>query len=618
MRLGGCFLSVVLTTGFTLSISNSTRGPSMIWVADGLLLAYLLLAPRWRWPAYLVAGYAGRAAAVFLVTGYWQLGLVMPFVSVAEVAITALLLRKRSTQLPKFTDRAYLIRFCCFAVLVGPLVGAVILAFVFRLPHSAPGPSFAGPGPLDLLGIAIATPAFVAILQTRFRNRVKLSLNWLYPLLLAVITVLSFSKAGAPLMALIYPLLVLILVSFGLGQAALATLFVAAVGGCYTIRGAGPLAMARSLDPASPSLRLQIYVASAIFLLYVVSVVLESRKATERRLQKIAALHALVTENSHDAIILADFKGNRSYVSAAAERLSGWTPEELMNQVYSDMIHPDDLAKALTVQSELSSGTECAVFVSRLRKRDGTYFWAESSLSVVRDPTTNAPRGVLNVVRDITDRRRAEESLQEAYKTLEAFAITDALTGLANRRRFDQCLANEWRRAMRDHKPLSMLLIDADLFKSFNDTYGHLRGDSCLKQIAEAAQDVVTRPGDLVARFGGEEFAIILPNTDNEGAMQVAEDICEAMRNRKLPHSSSHFGFMTISIGCATLEPVFGKHSVDLVEFADQALYLAKGNGRNQVCNGNEMRATESTPKDSGPSEIVAGKSALAAGLKVI
>src|ERR1017187_5794288 len=174
--------------------------------------------------------------------------------------------------------------------------------------------------------------------------------------------------------------------------------------------------------------------------------------------------------------------------------------------------------------------------------------------------------------RDITERKRAEQQLQEAYRAVEALAVTDPLTGLANRRQFDQCLAAEWRRSLRERSPLSMLLMDVDLFKSYNDTYGHVRGDSCLKQIAEAAQDVVTRPGDIVARFGGEEFAVVLPNTDNSGAMQVADAVCDAVRNRNLHHSGSPYEKITISVGCATILPSLGRNSITLVELADSAL----------------------------------------------
>jgi len=230
---------------------------------------------------------------------------------------------------------------------------------------------------------------------------------------------------------------------------------------------------------------------------------------------------------------------------------------------------------------ELRAGKDDALAECRVRIHDGSYVWIEASLRTIRDPHTGVPTGILNNVREITQRKLAEQQLAEAYHAVEALAITDALTGLANRRCFDQCLTTEWRRGMRERNPLSIVLIDADLFKSYNDTYGHLRGDNCLKQIAEAIQDVVARPGDLVARFGGEEFAVVLPNTPAPGAFQIAQEICAAMRNRQLPHSGNPVGIVTISAGCATLVPQLGQHAPSLIDCADRALYQAKANGRN-------------------------------------
>ena len=132
---------------------------------------------------------------------------------------------------------------------------------------------------------------------------------------------------------------------------------------------------------------------------------------------------------------------------------------------------------------------------------------------------------------------------------------------------------------------LSLLLLDVDWFKSYNDTYGHPHGDSCLKQIAEAAQDVVSRPCDLVARIGGEEFAVILPNTSAAGAVEVAELICSAVRHRKLPHNTNPLGWVTISVGCSTIVPLLGLPASTLMHGADKALYTAKHGGRNRVCS---------------------------------
>jgi diguanylate cyclase (GGDEF)-like protein len=214
-------------------------------------------------------------------------------------------------------------------------------------------------------------------------------------------------------------------------------------------------------------------------------------------------------------------------------------------------------------------------------------------MKAVRDPVTGRATGILNMLRDVSERKAAEAELKDAYRALEAMAITDSLTHLANRRHLDQYLTAEWRRAMRDHTTISLVLLDVDKFKAYNDTYGHLRGDSLLKQVAEAAQDVVTRTGDLVARFGGEEFAIVLPNTCNEGAMEVAEQVCEAVRQRRLPHKATPLGYLTISAGCATLVPQRGQHAATLIQLADDALYAAKKNGRNQVCN-TSVRMAES------------------------
>jgi diguanylate cyclase (GGDEF)-like protein/PAS domain S-box-containing protein len=590
-RLAGCFMAVTLAAGVVDFLNHGGTGADFIWVANGLLLAYLLLAPRWRWPAYLGAGFAALLAATLLTQYRLQpLDPVFAGLNCAEVLIGALLLRRRSAQLPRFTNRGYLLRFLAYAVVAAPLaVGLVFTALSPLWAHTTIFHAFLSWAAVDGLGTAVVTPAFVAVFQARFKSAANWRRNWIYPALLAGVTVAAFSQTEVPLLALTYPLLVLILLSLGLGWAALSTLFVATVGGCFTLASIGPLTTYKSAADAGLSLRLQSFVASAMLMLYTVSVVLEKQRTVERRLRKIVAQHSLVTENSRDIIILSDFEGRLSYVSPAAEIMTGWKPEELLKQGGTDLVHPDDLAAVKNALRGLGSRSEGATVECRVQAVDGEYIWVEASLRVVRDPETGLPSGILNMVRDIAERKRAEQQLENAYHAVEALAVMDALTGLANRRRFDQCLTAEWRRCLRDRKPLSMLLIDADLFKSYNDAYGHLRGDSCLKQIAEAALDVVTRPGDLVARFGGEEFAIILPSTGNEGAMQVALEICESLRRRKLIHSSSPFGIMTISVGCATLAPKLGEHATDLIEMADKALYHVKRSGRNHVCNANKM-----------------------------
>jgi diguanylate cyclase (GGDEF)-like protein/PAS domain S-box-containing protein len=590
LRLTLCFFSVYATTVFVRFMPETNH---MIWFANGVLLAFMILAPRRRWPAYLIAGLSAQLAGSMVFNAQWRLNIVLTAMNLAEVLISAYLLRRGSTARPHFTDRSYLIRFVCFGILAGPLAMGLVYALIAAYwQHTAPVPALIEYVIADGLGIALATPACVAILRIRSSEITSFGKYWYYLIPVVAISLAGFSQSRIPLQFFLFPLLVLVLLRLGLGWASMALLFVAAVGSWFTVRGLGPFASPNYLTPLEPAVVIQVYLASVMFLLYTISVVMESRRAIERRLRKIVTQHALVTENSRDAIILADFNGNRRFVSAAAKQMVGWTPLEVLNQKSTELIHPDDLPKAAAVVRQLYSGAEDAMLVCRVMKRNREYLWVEASLRVVRNPATGVPIGILNMVRDITERKQAEQKLQEAYKAVETLAVTDALTGLANRRQFDQCLTNEWRRGLRDRNPLAMLLIDVDLFKSYNDTYGHVRGDSCLKQIAEAALDVVVRPGDLVTRFGGEEFAVILPHTCIEGALQVANEICEGLRRRRLEHSTNPLGVLTISVGCASVVPSLGQHAVNLIELADEALYTAKRNGRNQVRSCNALSSS--------------------------
>ena len=176
---------------------------------------------------------------------------------------------------------------------------------------------------------------------------------------------------------------------------------------------------------------------------------------------------------------------------------------------------------------------------------------------------------------------QSELALRAAHDKLEKLSLTDGLTGIANRRCFDQTLQLEWQRAARSHQGLALLIIDIDFFKSLNDTFGHPYGDACLVRIAAALHSALPRASDLAARFGGEEFAAILPATDGDGALAVAHKMQEAIAAAAIVHAPSRGGLVTASIGLALSNA--GQTPEQLLAAADQALYRAKQNGRNRV-----------------------------------
>ena len=177
----------------------------------------------------------------------------------------------------------------------------------------------------------------------------------------------------------------------------------------------------------------------------------------------------------------------------------------------------------------------------------------------------------------------SNDELNEANQLLAQISLLDGLTEIPNRRKFDDYLRSEWLRAKREQTAIGLLMVDVDYFKKFNDSYGHQAGDDCLKSVARALQGSLMRPADLVARYGGEEFAVILPLTDSEGAMHVGESLCEAVRSIMLKHESSEWGFVSVSIGAASLSPQGDNEFESLIKAADEALYRAKADGRNRV-----------------------------------
>jgi diguanylate cyclase (GGDEF)-like protein/PAS domain S-box-containing protein len=300
----------------------------------------------------------------------------------------------------------------------------------------------------------------------------------------------------------------------------------------------------------------------------------------------------LIVENAVDLIVRVDAGGNRTYVSPSSREMLGFDTTEMMGKHAYELVHPDDLQRAQTVATTIGPQHPCQDLMFRMRRSDGHYIWVGATYRHLPDD------GVLAILRDITAQKLTEQRLGEAIVKLEAantilrgLAHVDGLTGLANRRHFDELLDEEFRRAQRQELPLGLVLFDVDHFKAFNDRYGHLGGDDCLRRISRCVGDALRRPGDFAARYGGEEIALLLPATDACGSTDAAERIRDAVAKLHIEHAGSGFGLVTVSAGAAATHPFIpGSDAASLIKAADIALYQAKAAGRNCVrCRPNEL-----------------------------
>jgi len=283
-----------------------------------------------------------------------------------------------------------------------------------------------------------------------------------------------------------------------------------------------------------------------------------------------------LAEHSADVICCVGPDRRFTYVSPSARRLFGTAPEEMVGTSSLAMIIEEDLAAVIAGAEQLERGeTDVATCQVRVRCADGRLIWVESSARLL-----SSGAGVVLVLRDITQRKLLEQGLAE-------LALRDGLTGLANRRAFDEALDREWRRTVADGTQMALLLLDVDNFKRFNDRYGHQAGDDCLRAVASAVQGSVRQPGDIVGRYGGEEFGIILCNTEAEAAAAMAESIRAQVEALQIPHEGSDCAsLVTVSIGVATALARTGgtvRMPEGLVQAADSALYRAKRDGRNRI-----------------------------------
>lgn len=290
------------------------------------------------------------------------------------------------------------------------------------------------------------------------------------------------------------------------------------------------------------------------------------------------AILELIAEYSSDVIAQVGADMTLKYISPSSERLFGLSPAQVIGRSITQFLCPEDLPIVAESTRRMNAGEATgATLTVRVIRGDGTLMWVEVASRLIGEAVPGEPGDRAVMMRDVSDRKLLEDELR-------AMAMKDGLTGLANRRAFDEALLTEWKRTVREKSQMSLLLIDIDHFKQFNDAHGHQVGDDCLRSVAAALQSAALRPGDLVARYGGEELVIVLPGADSEASALVAERMRATVEGLRIPHGPELGGVLTVSIGAATALARDGGSAEmpqTLLASADRALYTAKAAGRN-------------------------------------
>lgn len=273
-----------------------------------------------------------------------------------------------------------------------------------------------------------------------------------------------------------------------------------------------------------------------------------------------------------------------AYIGPQIEPLLGWSRDSWRSvEDWALRMHPDDRERVVNFcVTQSQAGVDHEADYRALTRENG-YVWIRDVVHVVRNEAGEV-QALIGFMFDISERKKTEERLLALQGELEALSFKDGLTNIANRRRFNASLELEWASARREQQPLSLLMIDIDYFKQYNDLYGHLRGDQCLVDIAQTLSLALDGPRDLVARFGGEEFVILLPAADAATAWNVAQRCERLIQKQAITHAlSPHERRLTVSIGVGTIIPGEQANPASFTDSIDQQLYAAKNNGRNRI-----------------------------------
>lgn len=550
-----------------------------VWASNGIFVGWLLSRPTGAWPGYVAAGFVADFVARWLSGGVFP-GAALSAFDVIEVMIVAGTVRRL---VPDIGNPGHWIGLGWIATgstLVACAVSGVLAAAVVAAANDAAfHATFLTWYSAHVVGMVIvATLTLVAhregigVIDVPGRR-------WHFAgtmLLLALVSAAVFLQSAYPLLFLAYPPLLWAVFQYRFAGVVVGVSVLTIIGSIATALGHGPLSLIDDAGDIERIVLLQLFIGTACLMSFPVALAMAERARMMSRLRASELRYRMLADYSHDVVVRMRADGQRLYVSPSAKDILGWEPDEMIGTRW-DLVHPDDRAKQRQVMREVIVSGKADTSIYRVRHKEGHYVWIEA----VTRPIPSADReGVMDIIysgRNVSRRIVAEQALQASQRELEAMARVDSLTGLANRRQFDERLALALTRSRRRRQAIALMYMDIDHFKRVNDGHGHAAGDVVLRVFGQRLAACV-RSGDLAARLGGDEFVVLV-----EDAIAPAD--AEAIARKLIANMADGITFdrailhVTTSIGIAFCPDTSAAQA--LTSAADAALYAAKEAGRN-------------------------------------